>query len=167
MIQAFEHSQFDEGVLFFTSLGSINTISDCILRRIRGLLMVVSLDFTKLELLEDFGSTKSTKNPEPKLVSSKKGKVKKQIPVQRSFKSNSIPEKPSKVCFLVLFMVFNYLYAFLKPYFFLWNSVENATYFTLFTNKGNMLYFLPIIINNNALLPFLYIYIFHILGKTP
>ncbi|KAI3700980.1 hypothetical protein L2E82_45621 [Cichorium intybus] len=99
MLKAFEHGQFDEGVLFFTTLGSVTTISDRVLRRLRGLLMVVSLDFTKLELLEDFGSTKSTKKPKPKLDSSKKGKtrdVKKSIPVQKSFKGNSIPEKPAK-----------------------------------------------------------------------
>ncbi|KAI3693262.1 hypothetical protein L6452_33094 [Arctium lappa] len=99
MLLAFEHGQFDEEALFFSSLGSVSTISDRILRRLRGLLMVVSLDFTKLELLEDLSSTKSVKKPKQKLVSGKKGKahdVNKPIPVQRSVNSNSAPNKPAK-----------------------------------------------------------------------
>ncbi|XP_060218892.1 uncharacterized protein LOC132645746 isoform X1 [Lycium barbarum] len=39
--------------LFFSSLESVNTLSDCILRKLRGLLMIISLDCTKYELLED------------------------------------------------------------------------------------------------------------------
>ncbi|KAK4379427.1 hypothetical protein RND71_001289 [Anisodus tanguticus] len=43
----------DSEKLFFSSLESVNTLSDCILRKLRGLLMVISLDCTKYELLED------------------------------------------------------------------------------------------------------------------
>ncbi|KAK9757823.1 hypothetical protein RND81_01G188300 [Saponaria officinalis] len=39
--------------IFFSSLDSVNSVTDIILRKIRGLLMVVSLDSTKLELLEE------------------------------------------------------------------------------------------------------------------
>nr|XP_043629126.1 uncharacterized protein LOC122600473 [Erigeron canadensis]XP_043629127.1 uncharacterized protein LOC122600473 [Erigeron canadensis] len=99
---AFEHGQFDEESLFFSSLGSLSTISDRLLRRLRGLLMVVSLDFTKLELLEDLSSTKSVKKPKSKSksVSGKKGKsrdVKNPIPIQKSLDSNSTSDKPAKV----------------------------------------------------------------------
>ncbi|GJV11042.1 nucleotidyltransferase family protein isoform 4 [Tanacetum coccineum] len=96
---AFEHGQFDDETLFFSSLGSVSTISDRLFRRLRGLLMVVSLDFTKLELLEDLSSTSSVKKPKQKSVSNKKGKtrdVKKMIPAQISAKSNSIPDEPAK-----------------------------------------------------------------------
>lgn len=112
MLLAFDHGQFNEEALFFSSLESVSTISDRLLRRLRGLLMVVSLDFTKLELLEDLSSTKSEKKPKKKSVSGKKGKslnVKKSIPVQRSVQSNSASDKSSKVtffsciCFICLF----------------------------------------------------------------
>ncbi|KAJ9556582.1 hypothetical protein OSB04_011196 [Centaurea solstitialis] len=99
MLLAFEHRQFDEDSLFFSSLASVSTVSDRILRRLRGLLMVVSLDFTKLELLEDLSSTKPVKKPKQKVVSGKKGKARdmnKPVPVQRSVKSNSAPNKPAK-----------------------------------------------------------------------
>lgn len=39
--------------VFFSSLGSITTLVDCILRKIRGFLMVISIDSVKVELLED------------------------------------------------------------------------------------------------------------------
>ncbi|KAF5470038.1 hypothetical protein F2P56_010588 [Juglans regia] len=44
-------SVYDKGKVFFSTLGSVCTISDCIFRKLRGFLMVVSLDCTKLELL--------------------------------------------------------------------------------------------------------------------
>ena len=47
------HSDYDEGKIFFSTLSSICTISDFILRRLRGLLMVLSLDCTKLELIAE------------------------------------------------------------------------------------------------------------------
>ncbi|XP_010419530.1 PREDICTED: uncharacterized protein LOC104705261 isoform X1 [Camelina sativa] len=39
--------------LFFSSLGSITTLVDCILRKLRGSLMVISIESVKVELLED------------------------------------------------------------------------------------------------------------------
>ncbi|KAJ0803286.1 hypothetical protein HanPI659440_Chr03g0138141 [Helianthus annuus] len=105
MLLAFENGRFSEQALFFSSLEAVGTISDRILRRLRGLLMVVSLDYTKLELLEDLNSTKSVKKSKSKSksVSAKKGKsrdVKKPIPVQISDKSSSTSDKPTKVNFL-------------------------------------------------------------------
>ncbi|KAK9049859.1 hypothetical protein SSX86_031170 [Deinandra increscens subsp. villosa] len=107
---AFDHGQFNEEALFFSSLESVSTISDRVLRRLRGLLMVVSLDFTKLELLEDLNSTKSVKKSKPKTKPAlgKKGKsrdMKKPIPAQISENST---DKPTKVNFFscILLCVF-------------------------------------------------------------
>ncbi|KAF5816740.1 putative polynucleotide adenylyltransferase [Helianthus annuus] len=103
MLLAFDNGRFSEQALFFSSLEAVGTISDRILRRLRGLFMVVSLDYTKLELLEDLNSTKSVKKSKSKSksksVSAKKGKsrdVKKPIPVQISDKSSSTSDKPTK-----------------------------------------------------------------------
>ncbi|KAI3756822.1 hypothetical protein L1987_56645 [Smallanthus sonchifolius] len=101
LLRAFDHGQFNEEALFFSSLEAVSIVSDRVLRRLRGLLMVVSLDFTKLELLEDLNSTKPMKKSKPKSkpVSGKKGKsrdVKKLIPVQISEKSSSTSDMPTK-----------------------------------------------------------------------
>ncbi|GMH17223.1 hypothetical protein Nepgr_019064 [Nepenthes gracilis] len=55
MILACDHGEYDREKLFFSSLDSVDTIWDCISRKLRGMLMVVSLDSTKIELLEDQG----------------------------------------------------------------------------------------------------------------
>ncbi|KAI3874820.1 hypothetical protein MKW98_019393 [Papaver atlanticum] len=47
-----QHSDFENEKLFFSTMGSIHTTSDVLLRKFRGLLMVVSSDCIKLELLE-------------------------------------------------------------------------------------------------------------------
>ncbi|XP_062091560.1 uncharacterized protein LOC133797618 isoform X2 [Humulus lupulus] len=46
-------SEYDKGKLFFSTMSSICTISDFILRKVRGFLMVISLDCTKLELITE------------------------------------------------------------------------------------------------------------------
>lgn len=61
MILSCHHGEYDKGELFFSKLGSVCTISDCILRKLRGFLKVVSLDYTKLELLGE-GIEKSLPN---------------------------------------------------------------------------------------------------------
>ncbi|KAE8038669.1 hypothetical protein FH972_011150 [Carpinus fangiana] len=61
IILSCQNSEYDTGKLFFSTLGSVCTISDCILRKLRGFLMVVSLDCTKLELLGE-GIEKSLPN---------------------------------------------------------------------------------------------------------
>ncbi|XP_024032775.1 uncharacterized protein LOC112095306, partial [Morus notabilis] len=43
----------DKGKIFFSTLSSICTVSDFILRKVRGFLMVISLDCTKLELISE------------------------------------------------------------------------------------------------------------------
>jgi hypothetical protein len=55
------HNEYDAERIFFSTLSSICTISDCILRKLRGLLMVISLDCTKIELFEE-GNFKSSSN---------------------------------------------------------------------------------------------------------
>ncbi|KAL8263520.1 hypothetical protein R6Q59_021650 [Mikania micrantha] len=104
LLLACDHGQFNEDTLFFSFLEAVSTISDRVLRRLRGLLMVVSLDFTKLELLEDLNSTNSVKKSKSKQkpVSNKKGKshdVKKLIPAQTSGKTSSTSDKPTKGIF--------------------------------------------------------------------
>ncbi|XP_021864272.2 uncharacterized protein [Spinacia oleracea] len=44
---------FNKEKMFFSSLDSVNSIADGILRKLRGLLMVVSLDYTKFELMNE------------------------------------------------------------------------------------------------------------------
>ncbi|XP_074272967.1 uncharacterized protein LOC141596656 [Silene latifolia] len=68
---------FDKEKIFFSSLGSVNSVSDVILRKIRGLLMVVSLDSTKFELLEEENrKTTITKSKEKSTATHRKKKGK-------------------------------------------------------------------------------------------
>ncbi|XP_024637780.1 uncharacterized protein [Medicago truncatula] len=83
------NSEYDVETLFFSSLGSVSTISDCILRKLRGFLMVISLDCTKHELLEEFDKPSSGKPKEKLGLSNRKKKgrtrnTKKQNPAQKS-----------------------------------------------------------------------------------
>lgn len=55
------HDDYEEGKIFFSTLSSICTVSDFILRKLRGFLMVLSLDCTKLELIAE-GNDKSLPN---------------------------------------------------------------------------------------------------------
>jgi hypothetical protein len=90
--------------LFFSSLGSVSTVSDCILRKLRGMLMVVSLDFTKMELLEEenvnYHPTKKSKEKVCSGARRKKGKTRnsKKIvaPDSISSKDEVILDKPNK-----------------------------------------------------------------------
>ena len=103
-------AQFDgyqKETLFFSSLDCINSISDIIIRKLRELLMVISLDCTKIELLREENTDSRTKKVNEKHVSNnrkKKGKNhnKKLNPVPRPSQDNSKPIMPAKVCFLVL-----------------------------------------------------------------
>ncbi|KAF7825323.1 Non-canonical poly(A) RNA polymerase protein Trf4-1 isoform A [Senna tora] len=79
--------------LFFSSLGSVSTISDCILRIVRGFLMVISLDCTKLELLTEELDKSSTGKPKEKIGSSNRKKKGQNRNTKRS-KSNPV----SKPC---------------------------------------------------------------------
>ncbi|KAI4354792.1 hypothetical protein L6164_003629 [Bauhinia variegata] len=91
MILSCHNSEYDIGKLFFSSLGSVCTIYDCIFRKLRGFLMVVSLDCTKLELLGEQPDNKSSSGKtKEKLGNSsrkKKGRTnnsKRQNPVPKS-----------------------------------------------------------------------------------
>ena len=103
MLLVFQHSGYNEDKLFFSSLDSVSTTSDLILRKLRDILMVISLDCTKFELLEEGKMSSSTKKQKEKLGTSnrkKKGKnrnLKKLHSAARSSElDNSLP-KPAKV----------------------------------------------------------------------
>ncbi|KAG8653680.1 uncharacterized protein LOC110614705 isoform X7 [Manihot esculenta] len=73
-----QHSEFDISKVFFSTLGSVSSISDCILRKVRALVMVISLDCTKLELLGEGNFKCLTSKPKEKLSAGsrkKKGKT--------------------------------------------------------------------------------------------
>ncbi|KAM7264312.1 hypothetical protein ACFE04_001995 [Oxalis oulophora] len=72
------HNEYDIEKLFFSAFGSLNTIYDCVSRKLRGLLMITSLDCTKAELLEESVVKPSAKKSKGKHASSsrrKKGKT--------------------------------------------------------------------------------------------
>lgn len=95
--------EYDIGTLFFSSLSSVCTISDCILRKIRGFLMAVSLDCTKLELLEEeLDKSSSSKSKEKLSVSNRKKKgrtrsTKRQNPASKTPVGGISCENPHKV----------------------------------------------------------------------
>lgn len=74
MALKFPHDDLDKEKIFFSSLDSVNTIVDGILRKLRGLLMVVSLDHTKFELMEDENVANKTKVKQAASQRKKKGK---------------------------------------------------------------------------------------------
>lgn len=63
LIVTYQHIECDLGKVFFSSLDSVSNISDCILRKLRGFLMVISLDCIKQELEE--GNSKPLPNCKP------------------------------------------------------------------------------------------------------
>lgn len=79
----------DSEKLFFSSLESVNTLSDCILRKLRGLLMIISLDCTKYELLEDENFNSLPKQNKEILGASNRKKKGKNRKVK---KSNPLPK---------------------------------------------------------------------------
>lgn len=102
LLSAAQAGGYEKEKLFFSSLDCVNSISDIILRKMRELLMVISLDWTKSELLGE-GSMKSlAKKQNDKHVSSnrkKKGKNhnKKSNPDPRPCQYDSKPIKTDKV----------------------------------------------------------------------
>lgn len=101
MLLACQHSRYDEDKLFFSSLASVSTTSDCILRKLREILMVISLDCTKFELLEEGKMSSSIKKQKEKLgTTKKKGKnrnAKKLHCTGKSSEHNNSLVKPAKV----------------------------------------------------------------------
>ncbi|EYU30539.1 hypothetical protein MIMGU_mgv1a025631mg [Erythranthe guttata] len=87
--------------LFYSSLDCVNSIADIILRKLRELLMVISLDCTKIELLGEGNKNSHAKKSTEKHVANnrkKKGKNrnKKSNPVPRPCQDDSKPIDPTK-----------------------------------------------------------------------
>ncbi|PIN10757.1 hypothetical protein CDL12_16656 [Handroanthus impetiginosus] len=87
--------------LFFSSLDCVNSISDIVLRKLRELLMVISLDCTKFELLGDGSMDSLSKKVNEKHTANnrkKKGKNhnKKSNPIPRPRQDDSKPIEPAK-----------------------------------------------------------------------
>lgn len=105
MISLCRHSEYDKGKFFYSTLSSISTISDFILRKIRGFLMVLLLDCTKLELLAEGNEKCLPKKPKAKpSASSRKSKgrarnMKRPNPVPRSCTDDFLCETSAKVLF--------------------------------------------------------------------
>nr|DAD18506.1 TPA_asm: hypothetical protein HUJ06_019969 [Nelumbo nucifera] len=97
MVSSCRHGGYEKERLFFSTLGSVLTISDCILRKLRGLLMVVSSDCIKLELLGEGKLKASINKSEQKLgAGSRRGKGK-----SRSLKRKNLVLKSSGANFAV------------------------------------------------------------------
>ncbi|KAJ7962102.1 Non-canonical poly(A) RNA polymerase [Quillaja saponaria] len=102
MILSCQNSEYDIGKLFFSTLASVSTVSDCIARKLRGLLMVISLDCTKHELLgEENKKSLPSKSKEKSGTCSRKKKgrsrsVKRPIPVPKSRVDDISREKSVK-----------------------------------------------------------------------
>ncbi|KAK2433071.1 Nucleotidyltransferase family protein [Trifolium repens] len=91
MLTSCINSEYDIGTLFFSSLVSVSTISDCILRKLRGFLMVISLDCTKHELLEEEHDKSSSGKPKEKLGLSNR---KKKGRTRNNKRQNPAPKTP-------------------------------------------------------------------------
>ncbi|PPS07955.1 hypothetical protein GOBAR_AA12696 [Gossypium barbadense] len=96
------HHHCDVGKVFYSSLGSVSSIIDSILRKLRGYLMVISLDCTKLELLGEGNFNSSSDKSKDKFSASsrkKKGKprnIKNPNPVLKMEMDDHPPQKPLK-----------------------------------------------------------------------
>ncbi|KAL2477973.1 Nucleotidyltransferase family protein [Forsythia ovata] len=86
MLLASQRCVYNQEKLFFSSLDSANSISDNILRKLRELLMVISLDCTRIELLEEGNWISPNKSKEKPVSSNHKKKGKK-----RNKNSNPVP----------------------------------------------------------------------------
>ncbi|XP_038970781.1 uncharacterized protein LOC103712263 isoform X2 [Phoenix dactylifera] len=85
-------SEYEDKALFFSTVESVDTFSDCIIRKLRGLLMVVSINYINLELMGDVRLNAILyKSEEKSNVGCRRGKNK----YRSSKKLSSIP-KPSK-----------------------------------------------------------------------
>ncbi|CAH9096509.1 unnamed protein product [Cuscuta europaea] len=83
MLFEFQHIYYERERLYFSSLESISSITDCILRKLRVLLMVISLECTKVELLEDVQIKPSLKKNKEKLGPSNTKKSRKNSKVEK------------------------------------------------------------------------------------
>ncbi|WCJ22919.1 Nucleotidyltransferase family protein [Euphorbia peplus] len=99
-----QHQENDKSKIFFSTLHSVSSVTDCILRKLRGLVMVISLDCTKIELLEEGNFKCITSKSKEKLSGGsrkKKGKtrnVKKLNPTQAVVvNESSVNKSPKKM----------------------------------------------------------------------
>lgn len=104
MISLCRHSEYDKGKLFYSTLSSISTISDFILRKVRGFLMVILLDCTKLELLAEGDKSLPKKSKAKPSAGSRKSKgrtrnMKRPSPGPRPCTDDFLCEKSLKVLF--------------------------------------------------------------------
>ncbi|KAF5180217.1 Non-canonical poly(A) RNA polymerase protein Trf4-1 [Thalictrum thalictroides] len=91
MILAFKHTEYDREKLLFSSLGSLHTISDYVLRKFRGRLMAVSSNCIKLELLgEPNVNLPLNKSKDNHSVGKRRGKGRS----HNLKKINSVPKSP-------------------------------------------------------------------------
>ncbi|KAL0846046.1 hypothetical protein Bca101_019292 [Brassica carinata] len=86
--------------VFFSSLGSLTTLVDCILRKLRGFLMVISVDSVKRELLEEntpkcstISSSKQSPGSTKRKHKGKSGNMKKPTPEAKSDRNVSLSAK--------------------------------------------------------------------------
>lgn len=91
----FQSIECESDTLFFSALGSVNDISDCILRRLRGFLMSMSSECIKIELMGDCRLNESLSKTEGSLADDS-CKVKKK---GRNSKKLNSTTKASKVSY--------------------------------------------------------------------
>ncbi|XP_012083850.1 uncharacterized protein LOC105643363 isoform X2 [Jatropha curcas] len=89
------HTEYDISKIFFSTLDSVSSLSDCILRKLRGLVMVISLDCTKLELLGEGNFKSSTNKPKEKLSAGKRKKKGKTHSMKKSIPATGIGVRES------------------------------------------------------------------------
>ncbi|XP_043718931.1 uncharacterized protein LOC122666894 [Telopea speciosissima] len=97
MVLACKHNEFEKDKLFFSTLGSVHSVSDCILRKVRDLLMVISGDCIKLELLgEESMKFQMNKSEEKFRVGNRRGKGR-----GRNQKRQNLGGKSSRASFAI------------------------------------------------------------------
>ncbi|KAL0674930.1 hypothetical protein Bca4012_002911 [Brassica carinata] len=86
--------------VFFSSLASLPTLVDCILRKLRGFLMVISVDSVKRELLEEYtpkcsksSSSKQSSGSTKRKHKGKSGNMKKPTPEAKSDRNINLSAK--------------------------------------------------------------------------
>ena len=111
MFSNLREEEFEKEAIFFSSLTSSSSISDFILRKLRGFLMIVSIDYANLELIGDPKlNPVQNKNKDEFGMSYRKGKKKLHNSKRLSLSSklsviNPANQKPSLVLLLLLSVV--------------------------------------------------------------
>lgn len=108
LLSAAQFGDYQKEKLFFSSLDCINSISDIIIRNLRELLMVISLDCTKFELLGEENTDSRLKKVNEKHAGNNRKKKgnnhnKKLNPVPIPREDDPKPTMPAKVCIYYVF----------------------------------------------------------------